>query len=274
MPAFYKRRFRGNRRRRPNVATKAMQQKPTAQNQKKQIYTLAKKVNYLQRQQLKQWNWVDWRYQAATSFNIGTSTINFAATPLVRPANWQKYFQDSSSTYNNDVQYLTSMNFNFTLSHANENQPANYWIFIVRPRFDVATRVTDQTTYLSILSPDIDYHHIAAPGSTEAYNGLRLNKSRYQILYARHYNLGKTIDSAATVTSTNKRDYVRKGMYKFRPKKPIKLDTSGDAIFSSMIYQDVEPWKQMYLVIATDDSNADAEYASISWLATFRTKST
>lgn len=270
----FRKNYRRNYRRRPGVANKALTQKPTAQNQKKQIYTLAKKVNYLQRQNRIKWNYSDWRYETSTSFNFGTNPINFKETPLIRPGNWFQFFQDSSATDTNPKQYLTSMKFKWSINHNSETEPANYWVFLVRPRFQTASHVTDQTTYLSNLTSNVDYYFRASPSSTAGYSDLLLNKSRYQVLYAKRMNLGKYIDQASTVISTNKKDYQRSGTVNLKFKKPIMITSGGDMTFTSMLYQDIEPWKQIYVLMATDDSNADTQYASYTWLASFRTKST
>ena len=139
--------------------------------QRSQITALTKRVNSLQRQDVKQRVYGHYKY----SDTVGVSA-DYHVSPLVQPQYWSSVFGNPSLVENTDNFRLTSCNVSVTIIPNNESPPIDFTVFIVKAHPDTARKLMNETNFMSSLSENVDY--ILDDYGT----GAMLNLSRFRIL--------------------------------------------------------------------------------------------
>lgn len=270
MPGYKRFRPRRARRARSN-ARKVLFQKPTANNQKKQIYSLTKKVNYLAKANRQQWHYCDW-YKAAAAQTLSQTTESTPVIiPLIAPSTWTQTWQDSGAADTTAKQHLLSMGIKWSVSHATEYESSNVHLFIVKLRPRTAMTTFQSTSQMTTFTSQVHYMKTSA-AATGGFNIYKLNPALFQIYYQRHFMLGSYNDSgAATSINTNRSAYQRRGSKFIKFRHPMILDASHEGI-ATLAYDEVNPQQQFYLIMLTDDVSGDSQSVTYSYNVNYRTR--
>ncbi len=290
MPRKYSSAGRTNRR---HIARKA----PTAANQKKQIARNQAQITHIQRRLREIREPVTW----TMGFERVTMAPNLPSRgPLVVPLTSGPTVTGTKAALNNTG--TTSCQWHYTMTPSIQNAPSNkskcflgtqycdlsiesgtetatqrFTVYLVSLQPDSAQDVYNTTTSMTLLERDIHYCCPDKSGGTDpSFYGAYLNPRAFKI--HKKYILHTQTTPSEALSTVARGVGVRNNQYnrlliKFSYGN-TKLQAVGDnapagsavaaASLEDIAYDDIDPHKKRFLVVFSDDTNADVNDATLS----------
>lgn len=267
MPYYPRKRYTARKRFTKTVARK----KPTASNQKGQIYTLAKKVDYISRSLKSTRVYSQYKLQISS-----TVSGDYVCLPLIQPTNWQDIFNMPDVLENKPTAWIKSIGIDSYLSiYTEKDSRMDFTIFIVSVKNGPGRKLfNDAGDTLGALLPNVHYTKNSADTSAGvSYSGqVMMNKSIFNIHYVKRCSISNrpspALDSSAqgkatTLSSTFKRFYTK--LTKLN--KPLMNKDGGGGWKAGLDVQDVPRGSRYYMLCFNNNSVLDAESPLWSTLA-------
>lgn len=239
--------------RKKSVTTKIANQKPTAQNQKKQLATLSRQITTLKSAVKKPYIYQNFKFDATNQTlgqaTGGTSEVDYR---LISPSAWSTVWQDADPTPEVSSFDLLNFKINWSITNGTSSGPNNYSVYLLSPKKESAQDVLDTTTYGSIWTPDVHYRSIVGQGNTKWL----INPQSWKVHYQNHFQIRKYANDLQTVQENDSKYYRRQGVIYVRPRMTVK-DPANNAFANS--YTGVNDKDQYIFVVFTDaDTNLGA----------------
>lgn len=239
------------RRRRASVATRAKYQKPTANNQRKQILGNARMITRIKRL-MPQPVYCDWQYKLQVLGEAtpdGDPTFSQKAFTLVDFSNtWNPVLRISTTVNNEVATKIIRMNFNMRYSLVGSDW-AQMTIFVVTLRKDAANR--DPTVVP--LQSGADF-----VANTDLFN-VRLNSAIYKVHYSRNVTLSSStfLGGAATVQNNtfagNPNTTIKRGNFVIKPRLHIRAPAQD--FWRNMVPNQLPYYQRLFLLTFITQNN-------------------
>lgn len=259
----------GAKRRRLSVATRARLKPPTARNQRKQIYTLAKRVarntKYIQAKKV----FTDYQYGDSGAGTRGIAQIctngNWYGWGLTNYQMWIPCLRQDANVQDSSRTFAVRMQLNCRVDVGNVTKGAFLNIFLVTPRKDKTNGIELNPPPDGQMAPLVlngDY----IENSQNQGTNIRLNSGKYCVKAAKYISLASdTLDDAVPAGQAVGNPFST--WRKFQWNVPLKwsVRNPGNRPWHQVVFQDQAYWRQYYLLVYT--TNADGGNVGVNFSA-------
>lgn len=225
--------------------TKTKYQKPSAQNQKRQILTNARHIAYLNKMVKSNRIYCDWQRSSEINAPVdmgGGFTTFWGIRPLTDLAGWRACLRQSDAVLHAARTFISRLQLNMRYQLGNSNY-AQMNIFIVTPRKDYNGEDP------AVTPP------VLGQGYIEGYRGynVRLNPAMFKVHYARYMSLTKNswLEPAADANNPVGNPYstFKKGQITIPVKMTVRAPfSSPDDEWHRLNYVDLPYYHRYYLM--------------------------
>ncbi len=251
-------------RRRIGVAKQAMWKKPTARNQRKQIYSNAKSIGRLNARWAKMT--VKHSYSEYGLVNLYSSDASGQAyqfIPLMNPQTWTQIFAETNVPVTNKT-LVNSMTIMFRFNVATQPAPVVYHLFIVSCKRSAGTLDIDKLT-------NGDHYETTPATSAQGMQNVMLNPKCFKI--HRHRKFTLSVNSAGDQIAAKTDGFPpcswKDIKYQLYPKMTLR---NYDGDWKSMDELDLPPSQRYYALVFFNSSFAANYYNTVTYNNVWQTR--
>lgn len=230
------------RRKNRNLKKSIAWKKPTAKNQKNQLYSLAKQVSTLQKVQktLREYG----RYGIEESGNIATGAFSSGVTTynLTKPDLWSNIFDNPADLNAKFKCKILSYKIDNFFSSGTHTKPIDYTYFVVSLKSNTANSVLYDTN--NNLANVVDGRHFSKVGGL-----IMLNRKYFNIHKVRKFTLTATEYTDAASGGSNPQTTFKR--FSMKVKLPRML-TGDQYSWKGLTENDIKPASRLYILCFHD----------------------